>query len=441
MRPERDRDDLARRAVELAGGESEAIVRERDLALTRFTHNAIHQNVGERERSVRIRTILDGRTGVASTTDLSDAGLREVVARAREIASHAPSVPAAALRASAAAEPAAPAAYDAATAATAPAARAAAARAIFDVCERDGLWAAGYVSTASDGITIANSRGTFASYDGTSCAVNVKANGPDATGYAEFFGTALGACEPTAVAETAARKARLGANPQPVEPGAWTVLLDPAAAGELASYLDGHFSARAYEEGSSFLSGDLDVRIGTLTLADDHAHPLHAAMPFDFEGEPTRRVALVDAGRTGPVVTDAAYARRLGRPSTGHALPEPSAEGPQVRTIAIDGGSETEAQLLAGIDRGILVSRFWYIRPVDRRKTIVTGMTRDGTFLIERGKIVHGVRNMRFNQSILEALRTARCGDRQVRSGGYSYAIVAPAMRIDGFTFTSTTAF
>jgi len=439
---ERDRDGLARRALELAGGETEVIVEERDLALTRFTHNAVHQNLAIDERTIRIRTIVDGRTGVVSTGDGSDGGLATAIARARDIAALAPHDPVAiGLRRSAPAVPAGPDAYDAPTAATSPDARAAAARAIFAVCERDGLWAAGYVSTARSGITIANTSGTFATHDGTTCAVNVKANGPDASGYAEYVGNAFGPCDPAVIAETAAGKARLGAAPRAVEPGAWTVVLEPAAAGELASYLDGHFSARAYEEGSSFLSGDGDVRIGTLSLAEDHAHPLLHAMPFDYEGEPTRRVALVEAGRTGPIVTDAAYARRLGRPNTGHALPEPNAQGPQVRTTAIAAGDTSDADLIAGIERGLLVSRFWYIRPVDRRRTIVTGMTRDGTFLIEHGRVTGGVKNMRFNQSIVAALGRARFGDREVRSGGYHYTTVAPMIAIEGFDFTSATAF
>jgi predicted Zn-dependent protease len=164
-------------------------------------------------------------------------------------------------------------------------------------------------------------------------------------------------------------------------------------------------------------------------------------MPFDYEGTPTKAVALVERGAATGIVTDTTWAAKLGCENTGHALPAPNAWGPHPRSVVVEPGSKTVAQLIAETKRGLLVSRFWYIRTVDQRKTIVTGMTRDGTFLIEDGEVRGGVRNMRFNQSIIEALAACEFSETPARTGGYSYSIVVPTAKIDRFTFTSLTDF
>ncbi len=438
------REALTARILAIAGdGQSEAIVRDEDLALTRFTHNAIHQNVAERDTSVRLRTVVDARTGVAATNDLSDAGLHALVARAKAIAQLAPrDADAAALTKSApAASP--PGAYDPAIADATPQARAQIAADIFAVAEAKGVWTAGYVTTQRSGTTIANSCGTRSSYDATTCGINVKAVAADSTGYAEHFGSARTGFDGRRIAETAVEKALGSAAPVEVEPGPWTVILEPPAFGELASYLSDHFSAQNYDEGSSFLSDGLDRRYaaGTVTISDDYAHPLHAGMPFDFEGVPTQRVGLIEGGVAKRIVTDATWSKRLALADTGHAEPAPSAYGPQPRHIVVAAGTASADELIATTSRGLLISRFWYIRPVDQRRTIVTGMTRDGTFLIENGKVVRGVRNMRFNQSIIEALVHSEFANQQFRTAGYSYSMVVPAVKIEGFHFTSVTDF
>ncbi len=230
-----------------------------------------------------------------------------------------------------------------------------------------------------------------------------------------------------------------------MEPGPWTVILEPAAFGELLSYLTAHFSAQAYDEGSSFLSAGLGARYAgeEVTIVDDHAHPLAVGMPFDFEGTPTARVTLLDAGIGAGIVTDRAWAHRLARPNTGHAVAVSETEtgGPQPRNLVVMPGSKSTAELIAQTERGLLVSRLWYVRNVDQRRTIVTGMTRDGTFLIEAGKLTRGVANMRFNQSILAALRRPELSAELSRTARYTYGMVVPAAKIEDFHFTSGTAF
>jgi predicted Zn-dependent protease len=221
------------------------------------------------------------------------------------------------------------------------------------------------------------------------------------------------------------------------------VILEPAAFGELLVYLADHFSAQSFDEGSSFCSDGLDRTYfaESFSLSDDYSHPLNPGMPFDFEGQPTTRLSLVENGVVRNVVTDSYYARKLGRPNTGHALPAPNAAGPQPRNLVIAAGNKSAGELIAQTKRGLLVTRFWYIRTVDQKKAVVTGMTRDGTFLIEDGKIGRGVRNLRFNQSILECLRHCEFSSDQKRTGSYHYALVAPTVKIENFHFTSTTEF
>ena len=221
------------------------------------------------------------------------------------------------------------------------------------------------------------------------------------------------------------------------------MILEPPALGELLTYLVSHFSAQAFSDGSSFCSDGLDRKYfdERVTIADDYAHPLAPSMPFDYEGQPKLRVPLVENGVVRNVVTDSYYANKLARANTGHALPAPNAYGPQPLNIVIPAGSRSTQDLIADTPRGLLISRFWYIRVVDQKRAIVTGMTRDGTFLIENGKITGGVRNLRFNQSIVEALGSVEFSRDQKRTGQYSYSLVVPTAKMDKFTFTSTTEF
>ncbi len=438
------REDLARRVLAFSqADQTEVLLVDRDASLSRFTHDAIHQNVASADLSIAVRAIAEGRTGVARTNVLDEASLRDVVARALAIARHAPADPEQPALPAGAPPPAPAEAFAEATARATPQLRAQICEGIFRAGEADGLWAAGYAATERGGITVANSNGARASFDGSDAAANVKMNGSDSSGFAEAYDTDVRRLDGTLLGAIAARKARESAHPRDVEPGPWTVILEPAAFGELFSYIADHFSALSFDEGSSFLSDGLDrTYLGeNVTISDDYAQPLAPGMPFDFEGFPTKRLALVEHGVARAIVTDSYWAHKLGRENTGHALPAPNASGPQARNLVVSAGSKNAAQLVAETKRGLLVTRFWYIRTVDQKKAIVTGMTRDGTFLIEDGKVTGGVRNMRFNQSILEALRHCEFASELSRTGGYSYSIVVPAVKIENFTFSSGTGF
>ncbi|HEY9085960.1 MAG TPA: TldD/PmbA family protein [Candidatus Tyrphobacter sp.] len=438
------RERMARAILERSPAEqTEVLIGQSDDTLTRFTHQISNQNVAALGAQITVRAILAGRTGVASTNSVDEDALRALVERAVAMARLAPKDPLQPPLPVGKPAPAPPNAYVEATARASPERRAQLCKAVFSAAERADCWCAGYASTASSAYTIANSNGALASFEGTDAAVNVKMIGTDSSGWAEEHTTDVARIDAAAVAARAVGKRLRGAAPRSVEPGPWCVILEPAAFGELLAYLAGHFSAQSYDEGSSFCSEGLERRYfgENVSMFDDYAHPLAPGMPFDFEGFPTQRLPLVEHGVVRNVVTDSYYAHKLDRENTGHALPAPNSYGPQPLHLVVAPGTARLEELIAGTARGLLVTRFWYIRTVDQKQAIVTGMTRDGTFLVEHGRVVGGVRNLRFNQSILEALRACEFSSEQVRTAGYGFSTVVPAAKIDGFTFTSATEF
>lgn len=438
------REAIAKRVLGFSNADqTEVIVSATNSALTRFTQGVSNQNVDAIDVNVSVRAIAGGRTGVAAGNRTGDADLQELVRRAIDMAAFAPADPLQPSLPSGGASSTPDGAYDEATARADAFARANICDAILTEAEAAGYWCAGYASTAQSGITIANSSGALTSFDGTDAQANVKMIGPDSSGFAEFYSTKVGSVDGRDVGRRSAHKARESAAPQTVEPGEWTVILEPAAFGELLAYLIGHFSAQSFDEGSSFCSDGLDRSYfaESVTITDDYAHPLAPAMPFDFEAQPKQRLTLVEHGVVRNIVTDSYYAKKLNRANTGHALPAPNSWGPQALNIVVAPGTKTTDELVSETTRGLLITRFWYIRTVDQKKTIVTGMTRDGTFLIEHGRVTSGVRNLRFNQSIVDALGSVTFSRDQHRTGQYSHSLVVPTARIDRFAFTSTTEF
>jgi PmbA protein len=426
-----------------AADETEVSIFSSDSALTRFTHETSNQNLVTQATQITVRAIAGQRTGVASSNSLDSRDLRALADRALAMARLAPNDPT--LPSLSCGTPAsAPArSFVEGTARASAEKRGAICEAIFRSVEAAGCWCAGYVSTGSFGCTVANTAGARSSFDGSDASVNAKVVATDSSGWAETHSSDVDAIDGDAVGRRAVRKARQNAAPRAAEPGLWTVILEPAAFGELIAFLGGHFSAQSYEEGSSFCSDGLDRKYfgDNVTILDDYAHPLRPSMPFDFEGYPTAKLPLVENGVVRNVVTDSYYAHKLGRANTGHALPAPNAYGPQARNVVVAPGGTSYDRLIAETERGILVTRFWYIRVVDQKQAIVTGMTRDGTFLIEKGRIAYGLRNMRFNQSIIEALQSCEFSSEQLRTANYGFDLVVPAVRIEGFNFTSATDF
>jgi predicted Zn-dependent protease len=291
-------------------------------------------------------------------------------------------------------------------------------------------------------MAVANSHGIRAAQRQTSAqllTVTMAADG--GSGYAEAAAVDVGAIDAAAIGREAAEKARLSANPVSVEPGDWPVVLEEYAVVDLLSML-GYmgFSALAVQEERSFFEPGRVIGSELITIVDDATDPGSFPMAFDYEGVAKQKVVLVERGVCRNVVWDTQTAARGGRQSTGHGLPAPNSYGPFPLNLVMSAGDTPRDELISGLERGLLVTRFHYTNPVHPKLAIVTGMTRDGTFLVERGKIVGPVRNLRFTQSYLDALAATSAVGRERRTlKGDLGGVLVPAVRIDGWTFTGAT--
>jgi len=294
---------------------------------------------------------------------------------------------------------------------------------------------------------VANRRGVFVSQPETYSNFTCTVRSQNSSGWVDRHRRDARALDVATLGQIAIEKAERSREPQPIEPGPYTVVLEPAAVAELVSFLASlGLGAQAEQEGRSFMAGRMGQAItgGRATLIDDPFDPRAFGKPFDYEGTPRRRVVLVENGIARAVVHDRRTAKKAGVESTGHACPPPASEGPLPYSLVLTGGDQSVPDIVAATERGILVTRFWYCRVVDPKKTVVTGMTRDGTFLIERGRLVRGLRNLRFNESVLEVLRRADGWGRELEPTVFDYSyncVVAPALRVPEFNFTGVSPF
>jgi PmbA protein len=437
---------LAERALgyaEAAGAtEAEALVTADDARLTRFANSEIHQNVAETNAQLNLRFVVGKRVGVASSNRLDDEGLRRLaeaagaIARTSEELEDWGGLP----------EPtpinSIAEAYSTATAEATPELRADGVRAVIAAADAVGVTAYGSFSTAAETIAVANSKGIRAAQQRTTSQLLTVAMAPDGgSGYAEMAAVDIGGIDPAAVGRDAAIKARSTTNPVSIDPGDWPVVLEEYAVVDLLSMLAYMgFSALAVQEERSFSEPGRRVGSDLVTIVDDGADPATLPMAFDYEGVAKQRVPLIERGICREVVYDAQTAARAGRASTGHGLPAPNPYGPFPLNMAMSAGSTPRDELIGGLERGLLVTRFHYTNPVHPKLAIVTGMTRDGTFLVEGGKIVGPVRNLRFTQSYLAALAatSAVSSERRTLRGDFG-GVVVPAIRADSWTFTGAT--
>ncbi|MHC4471316.1 MAG: TldD/PmbA family protein [Planctomycetota bacterium] len=424
--------------------ETEVIIDSARHALTRFAEGGITQNVEKTDASITIRTQEEGRVGRFVTNRFDEEALASAVETARVSASFQKPDPDL-LPLPEPSEYTEAAGYDEAIAELSPEAKADAIRAVSEPCSERGLKATGTYSNDAGAVAVGNSRGVFAFSRLTQARLSVTALSEDSSGWCEAVGQDLSAIDPERVGQGAIEKCLASRSPEPLEPGPYTVVLEPSAVAELLMFLTWcTFGAQPYLEGRSFLSGRLGEKVfgEKVTILDDAFRPGAMGLPFDFEGVPRRRVELVENGVAKQVVWDRHTARREpGRQSTGHALPQPSAWGPIPLNLVMAPGDSSLEEMIASTERGILVSQFHYTNVTEPVNVELTGMTRNGTFLLENGKVSRPLLNLRFTQVLLEALNrvvavsrdTVLCG---AFFGGF---FVAPAIKIDGFHFTSVT--
>ncbi|MFG2163988.1 TldD/PmbA family protein [Micromonospora chersina] len=455
--------DLAGRVVELVrrlagpGAEAEVVVTRADLALTRFANSFIHQNVAESGTTVRLRLHADGRTAAGSGSLVDPDGLTALVERTLAAARLCPPDPAWPGLTPPAPVPSG-AAVDEATAAASPDERAARVRAFVDAV--DGLEAAGYCRTAYRSGAFANSAGHSAVGRAAEAAMDGIARTGGADGVARQSADRLADLDGGALGARAAAKARAAADPVELPPGRYEVVLEPAAVADLLQNLAWYgFNGKRYAERQSFAEPGAAQFDPAVTLVDD---PLHASgLPYDLEGTPRRALPLVEAGTTRAVAHDRRSGAEAGTGSTGHGMVGASTFGPLPHNLRLlSTGAPTEvaagrlsagvtgavadpdtAALVAGMARGLLVSDFWYTRVLDPKQLVVTGLTRNGVWLVEDGVPTRAVRNFRFTESYPRALGPGRVlglGRAPVRQpdrvdGSWWEA---PALRLASWNFT-----
>ncbi len=307
-----------------------------------------------------------------------------------------------------------------------------------------GQTAAGIYSTGQTVEAILNSEGLAAWHPETLAQFSITAMAEDSSGWAKASAVARQSFQPVELARRASDKARLSRAPREIPPGRYTVVLEPAAVLDFVGQMFGDFSATSMRDQRSFLTDRLGTKLfgENIHIFDDAAHPLQTGVPFDGEGVPRRKLTLVEAGVPRELAYSRASAKRAGVEPTGHGFPLPNEIGEAPLNIVIQGGSTSVDQMIESTGSGILVTRLWYIREVDPYEKILTGMTRDGTFLIEDGRVVSGLRNFRFNQGIIELLNNVEALSPAARvSGEETFDMVVPAMKARDFNFTEVTRF
>lgn len=439
-------EQLAEPALDVDGAAAVEVVVHRNAGgVTRFANSQVHQNTWAEDVLVNVRVATaDGRVGVAGahTPDRARvaATARDAlaVARASPVDEQFPGV----------APPAVPGTVtvDAATADATPEQRAAVVRAVLAGVP-DDLRAAGAYATGGAELAVFTSAGQRTYTRLSSAQLTLVVAGPSSSGYAEQGGRSVDDVDPEAAARTAVTKARASADPAPATPGEWPVVLEPAATGTLVQFLAFlGFGAKAYLEGRAFTAGRMGEAVVApeITIVDNARSPATVGFPFDFEGTPKETVDLLRGGVVAGVVHDRHSAAQAGVTSTGHGLLAPNAHGPIPLNPLLEPGADGRVEdLVATCERGLLVTRFHYTNVVESMATVLTGMTRDGTFLVEDGRIAGGVRNLRFTQSVVDALATV---DAVSSETGYASELFFgggrfPGLRLPAFRFSGATTF
>src|ERR1700716_835364 len=434
------------------------------FALTRFANNTIHQNVAEENYTISVRTAFDGRTARAATNKFDDESLRRVVTTSESLAKvqhrdpdllPMPDAREAAANAAKKGKQI-PSRHFASTAAITPELRADGVEKIVGIARKHNLTTAGVFSSSESVEGIFNSRGLSDWHAQTLAEISITMLGNDSSGWQKANSPDAGNLRPLELAEVAAQKAVESARPEVISAGKYTVILEPAAVLDLVGFMFWEYSGMAILDQRSFLTDRVGTKIfgENISISDDVADPLQSGCPFDGEGMRRQRVPLVEAGVVKRVVYARATAERMKRSehkdkvglieATGHGFPLPNEMGEMPLNIVFAPARDPESvqQMIASTERGILVTRLWYIREVDPYEKIVTGMTRDGTFYVEKGRVQHGVRNFRLNQSLIHLLSNVEAMSVPVRAcGEESFDMVVPAMKVRDFNFTEVTKF
>ncbi len=407
-------------------------------ALTRFANSFIHQNVAEEKQWARLKLVVDGRAATGSTNRLDRDSLVKLVddtlesARLRPVDPDWPGLvpPTAWLTLE-------DDRYDPGTHKSEPDVRAQVVKDFVD--EGPELRAAGYCATRGWDTYFANNLQHRAGGRATMAAVDAihRTATSDSRGWQ--FAPSIGEIDGAAAGRLAAARARAAANPVDLEPGCYEVVLEPACVADMMDFLADGFNAKTYSEGRSWVKPKAALLDESIDIWDDVNDPRAIGVSFDAEGTPKAQRVLVREGVCRALVHDRRTAKRTGTRSSGHAVPGGEVSGPMPTNLFVGGGDQSPEELIADVERGLLVTDFWYTRILDPKTQVVTGLTRNGTFLVEKGKIVGAVRNLRFTQSYVEALAPGNVlglgDDARLYElwGGWAHV---PSLRLASWNFT-----
>lgn len=431
--------DIVRSAVEYSDADqTQAAVEIGESSLTRFANSMIHQNVSERNGGLAVKAIVGKRIGYAVTNKLDDASVRAVVKKACTFARNSGenhdfvSLP----------EPR-PIndvdTYDEHTASYSPEDRASAVGGLIDEGKKREASAAGALTTGYAEQAIANSFGVAAYRADTVATMNCVMTAGDGFGFADRVARKIGDFDPVEAGIEAADRSVQARSPESIEPGEHDVILLPYATADLLEYLSYlGFGALAVQEGRSFMKLGEKLLGENITIWDDGLDPRGMPAPFDPEGVPKQRVDLIVNGVANAIVYDSLTAHKEGRESTGHSSGGIGTYGPFATNMFMQPGEPSLEEMIAATKRGVIVTRFHYTNVIHPVLTLITGMTRDGTFLIEDGRITRPLKNMRFTDSVLRILSNTDMISRDLMR--QSWAVV-PAIRAKGFRFSGATEF
>lgn len=445
MLSESEMKKLTEKTFEFAVGyDTEVMVNSGDGALTRFSDNIITQNVSSHGDGLTVRLIKDGKMGKASTGNLADDGIKRCVDTAK-----------AALKVAEKDDEIFPlpgaqeyqpiANYNSATPATTPDLRANGVIKAIELFKKDNLNGAGIFSSGGGGLGIATSNGLWAYNRSSNAKFSISAMSKDSSGWSEDFDSDISKLNIDKIAATAAQKAIAGKNPGEIEPGAYTVIFEPYGVAEFLMFLSWEaFNGLSFAEGRSPFSGKIGKKVvgDNITLVDDAYHELTLGQPFDYEGFPRKRVSLIENGVFMGTAHNRKTAKMTGLEQTGHSFPQPDSTGPMPGNMILEGGNSSLEEMIASTEKGLLVTKLHYVNILNPMTVMLTGMTRDGLFLIENGKVTRGLKNMRFTESVLNVLSNVESMSKQLYRVGTFWGgggSVAPAIKVNNFHFTSKT--
>ena len=429
--------------------QTEAILLTEDSSLTRFAGSAVHQHVAERNQTVILRVVLGKKIAVVTTNIFLPSSLKKSLQKAVSLAKvQQPNEEFISLP-----EPKPIPEIETFSKKMnflTPNQKVKVIKTLLRRVKEKRGKGSGAFSEGEVELAVVNSLGVETYQKFSDLFLHLIVENDKSSGYASFVARDPDQLDVDALAEEALRKTSKE-EPIQIEPGEYEVILEPYAVSELLSFL-GYlgFHALAVQEGRSFFSNRFGEKMvdEKVTVYDDGLDPEGLQVPFDFEGIPKKKVTFFDKGVAKEVTYDSFTAGREGKDSTGHGLIAPNTAGPIPINLFMKGGESSLEEMVKSVRRGIYVTRFHYTNVVEPMKAVITGMTRDGTFLIEEGEIKRPIKNLRFTESILEALSrvTALSKDRRICSEGTVYSrrfvtgTVVPALKIDGFNFSGVSS-